>query len=120
MFDTILLTADGSENAKRSAVVAGNLAATYDALLVIVHVAPLFVGLNEITAGPQARHLPEKVRSDIEALQKQTGGWEKTPFAQVPAPPSAVEFLSSVIADEAENIVRKQGAGKIDRMINQG
>ncbi len=94
MFETILVTTDGSENAARAAAVAGNLAATYDALLVIVHVAPLFVGLNEIIEGPQARHLPEKVRGDIEALQTQMGGWEQTPFAQVPAPPSAVAFLN--------------------------
>jgi nucleotide-binding universal stress UspA family protein len=120
MFETILVTTDGSENAARAAAVAGNLAATYDALLVIVHVAPLFVGLNEITEGPQARHLPEKVRGDIEALQTQMGGWEQTPFAQVPAPPSAVAFLSGVIADEAEDIARKQGAKNIERMVSQG
>jgi nucleotide-binding universal stress UspA family protein len=48
------------------------------------------------------------------------GGWEQTLFAQVPAPPSAVNFLSSVIVEEAENIARKQGAGKIERVITQG
>lgn len=120
MFDTILMSTDGSENARRAAAVAGNLATTYDALLVIVHVAPPFVSLIDVTEGPHARHLPENVRSDIEALQKHMGGLEQTPFSQVSAPPSAVAFLSSVVVDEAEDIARKQGAGKIERVITEG
>jgi len=120
MFETILLATDGSENAGRAAAAAGHLAKVCDAQLIIVHVAAPYTGLAEITESPLGKSLPADVQGDIDDLLKRMGGWEQTPFAQVPAPESAVRFLSETAIEATAEIARKNGATKIEKALTVG
>lgn len=120
MFKTFLLATDGSDNAERAAVVAGQLAAACSAQLTIIHVAPPFVSLTEVTEGPLAKRLPKNLQDEIQDFLKEMDGWEKTPFARIPAPESVVQFLSDATVTLAEKVARDHGVRKVNSVITEG
>lgn len=120
MFENILVATDGSSNAERAAAVAGALAAACHAKLSIVHVAPPFLPLADVTDSAISTQFPKDVRDDIQNLLEQTGGWEKTPFSQIPAPESAVRYVCGVATGTAERIARENGAQTIEQVIADG
>ncbi len=114
MLKTILVAADGSEHAKKAAQLAGDLAARYDAELVIAHVL-----VN--------RRIPEPLRrmAEIEHLVEPEppkslgpGILSTTPENDLDA--KIIAALGDKIMGDAELLARDAGARKVRRMALTG
>lgn len=125
MFKKILVATDGSEHAQRALEVAGNLAARYDADLVVLNV------FSSAEMSETTRHMAEvehlmPVRRRI--LSAETG---MTGAANLPLEPDddndyfgvmyrAAEKISQRIADDGAQTARKAGAAKVRTIAQEG
>lgn len=112
MFKKILVSTDGSANARRAIETAAKLAATCGAHLRILHVAPAFLSLDEVETAPMYGDLPQDVRDEMKKVHDTVSGLEFTAFGPVPAPQSAIDFIGTSILDQAE--ANAQGHGCTD------
>ncbi len=114
MLKTILVAADGSEHAKKAARLAGDLAARYDAELVIAHVL-----VN--------RRIPEPLRrmAEIEHLVEPEPPKSLGPGILSTAPENDLDAkiiaaLGDKIMGDAELLARDAGAREVRRMALTG
>lgn len=117
MFEKIAVATDGSGNADRAVEVAAKLSTACGAHLTILHVAPSYLSLEEAEATPE---LPPEVRNEIKRIHDTLGGLETSPFAPVPAPQSAIEYIGNSILDRAEEVAREHGATEVARVLTYG
>lgn len=124
MFKNILLATDGSAHAKRAAVVAADIAATYGARLTLMTVMSPFMMLDDVEAAPQARRLKSQAKNEVKRLHQiiPDSESEVNIHAYVPALPSLTHALGDAILDEAARaaVRRKIKPGKITRVIVDG
>lgn len=120
MFKKILVSTDGSENAKRANETAARLAATCDAQLVILHVAPSYMSMEEVASSPMAGDLPQEVRDEMKSIQETVSGLEFTAFGPIPAPQSAIEFFGNTVLEQAEAIAQANGCHDLSCVLAYG
>ncbi len=117
MFQSIVVATDGSDHAKRAAVVGAELASACGARLTIVHVAPTHASLEDIE---KSNDLPQQVKDEIRQIHDAMGGLELSTYAPMPAPKSAIEHLGNAILDRADNVARDSGMQQVSRVLAYG
>ena len=117
MFQNIVVATDGSDNAKRATKVGAELATACGARLILVHVAPANLSLEEVE---NTKDLPQEVKDEIERMRDTIAGFEMGAYAPVPAPQSAIEFLGNAVLDRADNIARESGMTNTSRALAFG
>lgn len=123
MFKTILLATDGSDHATKAAAIAADLAARYDARLVIVTVLSRTMTLETVESTPQARRLSRASKAQIRKIHEyvavgRKAGTEVEAF--VPALPSLVNELGELILDDAEAIAARKKVERVTRVTGHG
>lgn len=124
MFNTILVPTDGSDHAIKATAIAGDLAAKYDARIVLLHVA------QEHDVPEAAAHYAKVENLDgAGQLPDDRVIPAGTPHAYISKPFGAPEAatrhaVSRAVAENilgsAEQIVRGQGARKVDTVSTTG
>jgi nucleotide-binding universal stress UspA family protein len=123
MFKNILVATDGSDHAKRAAIVAADMAKVYRARLTIVNVQPLSLTLEDIGTMPQAKRLPKDVLADIERLRsglRQSLESGSVPLYYIPAPQSAIHAIGQNIVNTAAELAKKKKVTRIERVALAG
>ncbi|MDH3240966.1 MAG: universal stress protein [Alphaproteobacteria bacterium] len=120
MFKQILVTTDGSANARRATETAAKLAAICGAQLRILHVAPAFLSLDEVETAPMYGDLPKDVRDEMKKMHDTVAGLEFTAFGPVPAPQSAIDFIGSSLLEEAESNAKAHGCSNVSTVLAYG
>lgn len=123
MFKNILLATDGSNHAKRAAVVAADIAKVYRAGLTIVNVQPLSLTLEDIGAMPQAKRFPKDVLADIKRLRsgiRESIESGSVPLYYIPAPRSAIHAIGQEIVKDAAELAKKKKVAKVERVTLEG
>lgn len=120
MFKKILVSTDGSENAKRANETAARLAGICDAQLVILHVAPSYMSMEEVESSPMAGDLPQEVRDEMKSIHETVSGLEFTAFGPIPAPQSAIEFFGNTVLEQAEAIAQASGCHNVSCALAYG
>lgn len=109
MFKKILVTTDGSANARRAVETAAKLAAICGAHLRILHVAPAYLSLDEVETSPMFGDLPQDVRDEMHKVHETVAGMEFSAFGPIPAPQSAIDFIGNSLLEQAEANARGHG-----------
>ena len=120
MFKKILVTVDGSANARRAAETAAKLAATCGAHLRILHVAPAYLSLDEVETAPMYGDLPQDVRDEMKKLHDTVAGLEFSAFGPIPAPQSAIDFIGNSLLEQAESNARGHGCNDVSTVLAYG
>lgn len=109
MLTTILAAVDGSDHARRAALLAGDLAGRYGARLVLVHV---------MTSEPMPGELKDLA---VEAVMPM--GLAEPPAAPLLSPAEDANLRAAVgerLLDEALELARGQGAGRAETLLLRG
>lgn len=125
MFQTIVVATDSSDHANKAVAVAGDLAAKYDAEMILLHV---FLRRNaeatDLRRLIDVQMLPEKLREEFErfeAMQEKRKTSASTAVAaSIPFPEEVLVGVGNAIVDKAEDIAKQHGARKINRLILEG
>jgi nucleotide-binding universal stress UspA family protein len=125
MFHTIIVATDGSDHADKAVAVAGDLAAKYDATMILLHVL-----LRRNAAAADLRklidihELPDAAREEFERFESMqattvtaTAGVVTT---SLPFPTDVLLAVGQAITDKAEGIALEHGAKKFDRIVGEG
>lgn len=120
MFKKILVTTDGSANARRALETAAKLAATCKAHLRILHVAPSYLSLDEVETSPMVGNLPKDVQDEMKRVHDTVAGMEFTAFGPIPAPQSAIDFIGNAVLEQAEANARGQGCSEVSTVLAYG
>ena len=120
MFKKILVTVDGSANARRAAETAAKLAASIGAHLRILHVAPAYLSLNDVESSPFIGDLPNDVREEMKKMHDTVAGLEFSAFGPVPAPQSAIDFIGNTILEQAEGNAQGHGCTDLSTALAYG
>jgi nucleotide-binding universal stress UspA family protein len=120
MFKKILASTDGSENAKRANETAAKLAASCGAKLVIVHVAPAFLSMDQVESSPMMGDLPKAVRDEMKQMHDTVAGLEFTAFGPVPAPQSAIDHFGNAILHQSAAAARANGCSEVSEVLVYG
>ncbi len=123
MFETILVPTDGSEHAKKAVLLASDIAAKYEARLVLLHILP---------EGP----LPEGVRrmAEIENIASEKAGPAPlSPEGKFPASTlfgrtaeseeqtqQVLQFLAEKILSDAKRVARDNGVQDVSSATVEG
>jgi len=125
MIKIILAATDGSDHAKKALSLSSNLAANYDARLVLVHVLLTHARAETLRALATRGGLSKKQRDLLDnyeanfQMQAATAGGE-VGFVTVPPPRELVEAIGKQIAGRAEKIAAKAGVKKVDTVMLEG
>jgi nucleotide-binding universal stress UspA family protein len=125
MFKTIVVATDGSDHAEKAVAVAGDLAAKYDAEIILLHV---FLRRNaeatDLRRLIDVQMLPDKLREEFErfeGMQEQRRVSAMTVVsASIPFPEDVLVAVGNAIVDKAQDIAKQHGATKISRVITEG
>ncbi len=124
MFKSVILATDGSDHAKRAAVIAADIAATFKARLTLLTVIPRSMSLEDIESAPQSRRLPRSAKALVsrinKALKESRRAVDIDIHHFVPALPSLKDALGRVILNEAEAVAERRKVAKIVRVIDHG
>ena len=120
MFKKILVTVDGSANARRAAETAAKLAATCGAHLRILHVAPAYLSLDDVETSPFFGDLPQEVRDEMKKIHDTVAGLEFSAFGPIPAPQSAIDFIGNTILEHAEAAAQGNGCTDVSTVLAYG
>ena len=124
MVKKVLIATDGSDHAKKAVAFGADLAAKYDAEVVLLHVL-LRGELSE-----NLRHMAEVEYQSAEGGKPIAESIAGIPEGRFPVvnleprsaqtPGSALRAVADQVLDEAERIAREHGAKKIEREIEDG
>lgn len=124
MVKKVLIATDGSEAAKKAVAFGSDLAAKYDAEVVLVHVL-LRGELSE-----SLRHMAEVEHQPSEGGRPLAQSIMRIPHGRFPVvdlepkaaqtPSSALRAVADQVLDEAERLAREHGASKISRQVEDG
>ena len=125
MFKTILVATDGSDHADKAVAVAGDLAAKYDAKMILLHV---FLRRNaeatDLRRLIDVQVLPYQLREEFErfeSMQEQRRVSASTVVAaSIPLPEDVLVGVGNAIIDKAKDIAKQHGATKINRVVLEG
>jgi nucleotide-binding universal stress UspA family protein len=123
MFKRILLAVDGSAHAARATETAAEIAAAFDAELILVNVLALTLGLEEIERRVEAESFPQSVRDDMQHVRDALKGRPAaatTSYVHLPAPYSAIAALGEHIVADAERVARNRKVSKVTRVVVPG
>ena len=125
MFKKILVATDGSEHAIKAVVVAGDLAAKYQADLTVFHVLLREVSPGDVHNLAERNHVPPETIFEITEVEEKGTAIASAamPMAYMPQPPLPDELLKRVgdfILDHAEKIAHGEGAAKIAKAVGDG
>lgn len=126
MFKTIVVATDGSDHADKAVAVAGDLAAKYDAEIILIH-----VHLSRNTAAADLRRLidvqtlPHNLHEEFERFEGMQESKEVSTAgfaiaASLALPEEILVGVGNAIIEKAEGIAKEHGAGKIDRLTKDG
>ncbi len=125
MIRTILVATDGSDHAKKTLGLANDLAAKYDAKLVLVHVL-MANARSETLAGLASRRalgkrLWERLNSyELEVHEAMAGANAGGGFVTIPAPREVLEGVGRHILARVEAQAAKAGVKKISTVLAGG
>jgi len=123
MFKRILLAVDGSAHAARATETAAEIAAAFDAELVLVNVLSVSVGLEEIERRVEAQSFPQSVKDDMQNMRDTLKGRPASSavaYAHIPAPWSAVAALGEQILADAERVAKGRKVARVTRVAVPG
>lgn len=120
MLKTILVATDGSDHARRAVDLAADLAAKYQAKVILLHVllrGQLPEGLMRAAEVEHIAHPgPEGPRNLAIMPQEIMARVER----QVQAPLEVLEFIASNVLADSEAAVRAQGVVEVEAVVEQG
>jgi nucleotide-binding universal stress UspA family protein len=125
MIKKVLIASDGSEHAARAVAFGADIAAKYDAEVVLVHV------LLRDELSENLRHLAEVEHLTAQGGQPLAKAIASVPFAHYPAnimfsegdattPDEVLRAVGEHVLDTAEDLAREHGAGKITKRLEDG
>jgi len=125
MFKKIVVATDGSDHADKAVAVAGDLAAKYDAEMILVHV---FMRRNaeakDLRRLIDVQMLPDNLREEFERFEamqeKRRISASTVVAASIPFPEDVLVGVGNAIIDKANDIARQHGATRITRVITEG
>ncbi len=113
MIERLLVAVDGSDHARRAADLAGDLAARYEAQLVVVHVLVYRRLPDAVRRMAEIEHLVEPAASPAPSLLR----WPQEESAE---DARIIAALGEKILDETERRARDKGAREVVRCLLQG
>jgi nucleotide-binding universal stress UspA family protein len=125
MLKKIMVAVDGSDHAGKAVSLASDLAAKNKAQLILIHV--LLTNARSETLHKVARRsqLTKKLRDlldnyEADFVMAMGDAGAGAGFVPVPPPQELVEAIADQIVGRAENIARKAGVKKINRVVISG
>ncbi len=125
MLKTILVATDGSDHARKALLLASDLAAKYDARLVLTHVLLSNARSETLRALANRRGLPKRLRDlletyEVDFYKEYAAAGAESGFIPIPPPRELVEAIGQQIIDRAEKIAAKAGVKKTTTVMVQG
>lgn len=124
MIKTILVPIDGSEHANKALILAGDMAAKYEARLAILHVLLRDTGVYELKQMVDVDALPQEMQDEMERLESIPNSASAmeglgTTFP-LPASTEILQAVASQITEKARMAVSDKGVSDIAVVIADG
>jgi nucleotide-binding universal stress UspA family protein len=123
MIKTILVPTDGSEHAKKAVLLASDIAAKYQAGIVLLHVMLDGATAAELRNLVNVKWLPKsalEAMNRTEEIQRAAATMPEAVSVAIPLPDEALEAVGKAILDDADATARKHGVKSIKRLLKRG
>ncbi|MDX1430876.1 MAG: universal stress protein [Gammaproteobacteria bacterium] len=122
MFEKILCPTDGSEHAEKAAALAGDLAAKYDAELVLVHVLMSHASSDDLRKFADIEGLATDVRPEIDRLRtlEQPMLAASAPARAEPIANEVLERIGNYALESAMRAAEAKGVSAVSTRLEQG
>ena len=121
MFETILVPTDGSDHANRAIDIAAQLADSFEARLIILHVLPSNASAPDLVSLCKKLSGAAELIDKLDALENNLANYATT-YGPVPArvPDDLIEEIGGLITGNARQLAEANGAKNIKILMRNG
>ena len=122
MIKTIIVPTDGSDHANRAVSLAGEIAAKFDARLVILQVLLHHSSTSELRELCQGLGEPAEITDQLDRVDEVIIDASAAAYAPVPVPvpPALLHQIGALIAEKAKKTAEARGASKVSTAVVDG